>query len=157
MKYIESDSEPAPESESVSIASDRLSSLTPAQGWLVLLVDDLHGWRDWQRLESRLRGRSDADDADEIKKEIAELLTRVELEVRPVIMWAVRSHPDRDDEIVALVPTETGLVPADTADSGRHVLKLMTEYFLDEDERRAAMRDGFIRRKLEWYSDKRRD
>ena len=158
MKYIEAESEPVPEPEAGSVAAERLSSLTPTEGWVVMMTDDLHGWRNWLRLESRLRGRSgDEDEIADVKKEIAELVKQVELEFRPVIMWAVRSRADQDDEVVPLVPTDGGLVPADAVEAGKQVIKLASWVFLDEDERRFVLRDGVLRRKLEWYGDKRLD
>ena len=139
----------------VVVAAERIHSLTPATGWTVMLIDDLHGWREWERLESRLRGRSDDPDAGTIKREIAELYKTVELQVRLVVSWAVRSRPDSDDEVVALVPTEARLVPADAVESGLQIVKLLSFSWFDEDERRYLIRDGVLRRKLEWFADKR--
>ena len=82
-------------------SAERIHSLSPASGWTVLLIDDLHGWREWERLESRLRGRGDDGDAAAIRREIAELYKTLELQVRLIVSWAVRSRPDTDDETVA--------------------------------------------------------
>lgn len=143
------------DSSSVAIASDRLHSLTPATGWAVLMVDDLHGWREWQRLESRMRGRGGDEDAASLKRELAELQKTLEVEVRLVVSWAVRSRPDQDDEVVPLVPVETRLAPADVVEARLQVVRLLSFNWLDEDERRFLNRDGMFRRKLEWFTDKR--
>lgn len=147
--------EQAETSEPIVIAAERLHSLTPATGWAVLLVDDLHAWREWHRLESRARGRSDDPDAAALKREIAELHKTLELEVRLVVSWAVRTRGETDDEIVPLVPIEARLVPADAVEGRLQVVKLLSFSWFDEDERRFLNRDGVMRRKLEWFADKR--
>ena len=150
------DEESAPETSSASsIAAERLHSLTPATGWAVMMVDDLHGWREWQRLESRMRGRAGDEDAAALKRELLELQKTLELEVRLVVSWAVRSRPDQDDEVVPLVPVETRLMTADAVEGRLQVVKLLSFSWLDEDERRFLNRDGVFRRKLEWFADKR--
>lgn len=150
------DEQAEPESSSaITIASDRLHSLTPASGWAVMLVDDLHAWREWQRLESRMRGRAGDEDAASLKREIAELQKSLEVEIRIVVSWAVRSRPDQDDEVVPLVPVETRLTAADAVEGRLQVVRLLSFSWLDEDERRFLNRDGVFRRKLEWFADKR--
>jgi hypothetical protein len=149
------DEESESSSESVVIASERLHSLTPASGWAVMMVDDLHGWREWQRLESRMRGRGGDEDAAALKRELIELQKTLEVEVRLVVSWAVRTRPDQDDEVVPLVPVETRLITADAVEGRLQVVKLLSFSWLDEDERRFLNRDGMFRRKLEWFAEKR--
>jgi hypothetical protein len=131
---------------------DRLSGLINASGWIVILVDDFHSFREWERLQEKIDART--GDGAQLRQEARPLLESVHVEILPILAWAVRTRPDDPDEIVPLVPWNSRVGPPDDIVAERHMLRMTSLSFLDEDERRLLTRDGIVRRKLEWYADK---
>lgn len=130
----------------------RLGSLLAAEGWVVLYTDDFTGYREWERLANQVRNK--LANANELRDQLRDLYARVFIEVLPVIAWAVRSRAGESDEIVPLVPWMNQVGPADEIVTQRQMIRLVSFTFLEEDERRLVVRDGMLRRKLEWYAEK---
>lgn len=133
-------------------AGDRLSSLLAESAWIIILVEDFVGFREWERLDNQLRNKL-AEPAV-LRPQMRELWERVQVEILPVIAWAVRSRPGESDEIVPIVPAQMRVGPFDEVVPDRTMIRIASMSFLDEDERRFLSRDSFLRRKLEWYADK---
>ncbi len=133
-------------------SGDRLSSLLAASGWIVVLVDDFAGFRDWERLNNQLENK--LGDPVALRAQMREHWERVFIEVLPVIAWAVRSRAGESDEIVPIVPWLMRLGPPDEIVPQRTMFRLTSESLLDEDERRLLSREGVLRRKLEWYAER---
>ncbi len=130
----------------------RFGSLLAAEGWIVLYVDDFAGYREWERLANQVRNK--LANPNDLRDQLRDLYARVFIEVLPVIAWAVRSRDGESDEIVPLVPWMNQVGPADEIVTQRQMIRLASFTFLEEDERRLIIRDGMLRRKLEWYAEK---
>lgn len=131
---------------------DRLSSLLAASAWIVVLVEDFVGFREWERLDNQLRNKL-AEPAV-LRPQMRELWERVHVEILPVIAWAVRARAGESDEIVPIVPAKMRIGPFDEVMPDRTMIRIASMSFLDEDERRMLSRDSSLRRKLEWYAEK---
>lgn len=131
---------------------DRLSSLLAASAWIVVLVEDFVGFREWERLDNQLRNKL-AEPAV-LRPQMRELWERVHVEILPVIAWAVRARAGESDEIVPIVPAQMRIGPFDDVMPDRTMIRIASMSFLDEDERRMLSRDSSLRRKLEWYAEK---
>lgn len=131
---------------------DRLSSLLAESAWIIVLVEDFPGFREWQRLDNQLRNKL-AEPAV-LRPQMRQLWERVQVEILPVLAWAVRTRPNESDEIVPIVPSQMRVGPFDEVVPDRTMIRIASMSFLDEDERRFLSRDSIIRRKLEWYAEK---
>ena len=135
-----------------AVSGDRLSSLLAASGWIVVLVDDFAGFREWERLNNQLENK--LGDPAALRAQMREYWERVFIEVLPVVAWAVRSRAGEPDEVVPIVPWLMRLGPPDEIVPQRTMFRLCSESLLDEDERRVVSREGVLRRKLEWYAER---
>lgn len=132
--------------------SDRLGALLAETGWIVVLTDDFGGFREWVRLDNQIRNK--LGDVAALRAAMRPLWEQVHIEILPVLAWVVRSRPNEADEVVPLVPDAMRIAPVDEVLGTRTMVRLASMSFLDEDERRLLVRDGMVRRKLEWYHEK---
>jgi hypothetical protein len=142
----------SPTAQGTSFTGDRISSLMAAQGWIVIFTDDYAAFREWERLENQFRNRM--GDIAELKKAMAKFHDQVMIEILAVLAWAVRSRPGDADEVVPIVAWQSRLGPPDDIVANRQMIRMASDRFLDEDERRFLVRDGMVRRKLSWYQDR---
>ena len=56
---------------------DRLSSLLAESAWIIVLVEDFVGFREWQRLDNQLRNKLDEPAA--LRPQMRELWDRVQV------------------------------------------------------------------------------